>query len=1531
MKATRPIRLNRLNRYFSAILFTMSLPAAYAADGTWNSTTSANWNVATNPPWAGGTVANGAGFTANFNTLDPTADVTVTLGVDRTIGNLTFGDTDTATAAGWVLASGFRLYLSTATGTAPVVTANALGTGKEATISSILMGTQGFTKEGAGILTLTADNNGFGGITGGIVVNNGILKLNRANGCIRGELTINSGGEVRQNAGWSLGSDGGNFSSNFPNKININGGILNFAVLGGGLVANVNMTGGEIKSNGNGNVDWYNTPVGGSRTLTTLASGSTALVSSGLYLRMGNNNGGTAIFDVADGGAAIDFKISGGISEQVGGTQNLLKKGDGTMELSNGNSFAGSTKVAAGVLKLTNNLALQSSALDTSGAGTVTLTVTTPRLGGLMGSTDLASVITSGYSAVTTLQLSPGASKTLTYSGIIANGAANMALSMMNSGTQILSGANTYSGTTSITSGTLIARSASALGTGNVTVGANTRLLYAAATDAQLALGGTLAITGGASTTIGGSIGSTTTSAQINVTGAATISNAAHKVNIYGIDGVSPAAGTNTYTLVHGGVGSSLNPATAPTLGTVYNATNFTVGALSRSATDLMVDITSATAMTSAYWKGTATAGITKVWAASNGSTDGNWASTAGGSVQSLVPASTTDVFISADSPLGAAPTATTLGANLSIKSLTIQDTTNGLSMSADGYTLTLGTGGITMNAAVPNSTIGANVALGADQIWTNNSVTSKTLTVSGAVSGAHALTKAGTGEVILSGNNTYTGATTISAGTLSIAGAGQLGGGSYAGNIANAGTLNYNGATDQTLSGIISGAGVLVKFGDGRDSKLTLTGVNTYTGATSFYRGSLEIGGAGQLNSGNYAGTITTDSNAGWAGTLFYNSTANQILSGVISGAGSLTKMNSSTLTLSVANTFSGITKVEGGILALTHNQAIQNSALDTSGAGVVTVTGTTPTIGGLMGGNNLASVITTGYSAVTALTLNLNANAVLTYYGVIANGAANMTLTKSNTASTQILSGINTYSGSTTVSGGTLEIGGAGQLGSGSYAANISISNGSTGTFFYNSTANQTLGGVISGNGAFTKAQASTLTLSGLNTFSGPLSVREGTLSIADFPNAIPTSSVTLGYTENLTGTLSYTGGNVTSSKNITMATGGTGAFEVTTAATNLKLNGVMSGSGALAKTGDGTLTLGGTNTYTGATTVSAGSLMVNGSLNVASTVTVASTATLGGTGTVNGTVTANGTIAPGIQGTTVAAIGTLNIGVPTFSATSKVMAQIDSDNADFDPPASADLLAVNGALALHASSQLDLSDVGSTTLTAGTKLVILTYTGAWNNVPFSGKGDDTTVTVGINTFTINYNDTDGGNNAVTLTVTAGGDPYLAWVGTDPGGFGLTGPDSLKDADPDGDGVNNLLEFATNSDPTSGSSGPRTYPAMVMISGDNVLTYTIAVRKGDESAFISPVAPNAAKKTATRDSVKYTVEASDSLGVWNTEVVTEVTDVGEISDVHTALGANLTAPPIGSAWEWKTFRAGAGVVVNPVDFIRLHVEEVP
>ena len=74
--------------------------------------------------------------------------------------------------------------------------------------------------------------------------------------------------------------------------------------------------------------------------------------------------------------------------------------------------------------------------------------------------------------------------------------------------------------------------------------------------------------------------------------------------------------------------------------------------------------------------------------------------------------------------------------------------------------------------------------------------------TISGVISGAGNLVKAGSGILTLSGTNTYTGTTTISAGTLTVSG--LLGSGTHSSNIINNSTLNYTTSSNQTLSGCL-------------------------------------------------------------------------------------------------------------------------------------------------------------------------------------------------------------------------------------------------------------------------------------------------------------------------------------------------------------------------------------------------------------------------------------------------------------------------------------------------------------------------------------------------------------------------------------------------------------------------------------------------------------------------------------------------------------------------------------------------------
>ena len=109
-----------------------------------------------------------------------------------------------------------------------------------------------------------------------------------------------------------------------------------------------------------------------------------------------------------------------------------------------------------------------------------------------------------------------------------------------------------------------------------------------------------------------------------------------------------------------------------------------------------------------------------------------------------------------------------------------------------------------------------------------------------GDIKGDGAFTKLGNSILALSGANTYTGDTTISAGTLTIDGTGSLEGGSYDGAISNSGTFIYSSTANQTLAGVISGTGVLTKE---ENSTLTLTNANTYTGGTTISTGIIKVG----------------------------------------------------------------------------------------------------------------------------------------------------------------------------------------------------------------------------------------------------------------------------------------------------------------------------------------------------------------------------------------------------------------------------------------------------------------------------------------------------------------------------------------------------------------------------------------------------------------------------------------------------------------------------------------------------------------
>lgn len=317
---------------------------------------------------------------------------------------------------------------------------------------------------------------------------------------------------------------------------------------------------------------------------------------------------------------------------------------------------------------------------------------------------------------------------------------------------------------------------------------------------------------------------------------------------------------------------------------------------------------------------------------------------------------------------------------------------------------------------------------------------------------GANVLNKTGAGRWVVNQSNGYTGGTNANGGTLVAANTGAFG---VAGRTINFSTGTVEFATDTTANAYVlnfgsgttgtvvvnranSAASITHSMGTATIGNSTL---NVQKGANVTGDGTLEFAGisltagiaglgtvtlnpttakisvlsGGITRAGNNAASLTLD------GTIAGNTIAGVIANRISDGAAlSLTKSNTSTWELSVANTFSGSTKVTGGTLKLTHNLAIQNSAFDTSGAGTLDVTTiNTPTFGGLTSATSYVLP-----ANVTSLTLN-PASGTPTFTGDLSRtgGGAGLTLTKTG-AGTQILGGTNSYTGLTTVNGGELQV---------------------------------------------------------------------------------------------------------------------------------------------------------------------------------------------------------------------------------------------------------------------------------------------------------------------------------------------------------------------------------------------------------------------------------------------------------------------------------------------------------------------------
>jgi autotransporter-associated beta strand protein len=362
-------------------------------------------------------------------------------------------------------------------------------------------------------------------------------------------------------------------------------------------------------------------------------------------------------------------------------------------------------------------------------------------------------------------------------------------------------------------------------------------------------------------------------------------------------------------------------------------------------------------------------------------------------------------------------------------------------------------------------------ISAGMSPLTTTVSAASGTYTFSGGPIDSGSLTKSNGGTLVLSSANTYAGGTTVTGGSLTLSNKNGLGSGTvtlaggtnfktqdFEGNnsggalpnafVLSGGKVNvdvsFGDAKDIWINTPVSGpGGFFITGSDQRNPGLMLSGAKTFEGGVTLGNGSkVTIDNAASLGTGTLRSEIKggwnevglkADANIDTGGGvpnaieiatdafLRVNTNGNNLLlSGKITGDGKLYKTNSGTLTLSGANTYKGDTKVDAGTLQVGNNLALQNSALDTSGAGSLAFSAgiNTPTFGGLTGSTNL-----TLPSNVTALTLNPGKDVTKTYSGILGSATPGMTLTKTGLG-TQVLASANTYTGDTTVSEGTLSV---------------------------------------------------------------------------------------------------------------------------------------------------------------------------------------------------------------------------------------------------------------------------------------------------------------------------------------------------------------------------------------------------------------------------------------------------------------------------------------------------------------------------
>ena len=533
---------------------------------------------------------------------------------------------------------------------------------------------------------------------------------------------------------------------------------------------------------------------------------------------------------------------------------------------------------------------------------------------------------------------------------------------------------------------------------------------------------------------------------------------------------------------------------------------------------------------------------------------------------------------------------ATGLGAG----TITVSGTVN-----SGGMTFASGSGAITLSGGTINFAAASTITV-------NNTEN----TISSQISGA-GLTKAGTGKLTLSGANSYTGTTTISAGTLALTGGDNR--------LATAGTVNFSNnatlsiANNQTLS--------TVTVTNSLTTSQTFTGTINGGGGLTLTGSSFSIGATAAGTSGS---TVAQILNMSGLGSFFYNNSGGTFsVGGTPTGGngvanGTVTLPGEATITASSLGVGSNPHPSNGG----RNTGTLTLGKTTTINANTIQVGGTRAD-GTIQYGTVTAPMLTLrgsdGISAVTTMTLGTG----ITTGGNPYSGTVNLTTNVTGSTSAALDAKITTLNIGyvTATSSQNASYNGTLQMGNGTLDADTiylgrNVAGGGGGTGAGNGTLTVS-GGTVKARNLYLGDQNN---ITATNTVSGTFNLNGGAnlhaQTIAKGPGtgtqaATRTFNWNEGTIHNYDSSTDLTIGSFGGTATFALIGAGAHTFEISSGRQGT-VHQVISGSGSsgLTKAGAGTLTLSGTNTYSGPTNIDVGTLVVSssGSINTTSAINVA-----------------------------------------------------------------------------------------------------------------------------------------------------------------------------------------------------------------------------------------------------------------------------------------------------------------------------------